>query len=198
MRLGWGISLLKPRFSSNKNAHSNTKTSVGRMLQIIIPERSCLFLLVYNKAVSTPTLNLGKRQIISVYLTIFFSKSGGNAQWKAALISNQECRNVDQVTFYRANSMFPRPRQTCPDFKHSGFFPCKDLEKKKFHSAETFLPDNMFGWVLLSIIHELSSYLTGSVEPRLSHGARPFRKLVLFYTIMQDAVATSIKFCLYK
>lgn len=45
---------------------------MGRILWIITPERSSVFLSVYNEILSTPTLNLGKRQMISVYLTTVF------------------------------------------------------------------------------------------------------------------------------
>lgn len=54
-----------------------------------------MFLSVYNKILSTPTLNLGERQIISVYLTAVFQSQEemcNEEQHKSAI------RNVEPVT----------------------------------------------------------------------------------------------------
>lgn len=90
--MGWEVALLKPCFSSNKN-NFDTKTSVRRMLWLL-PLQEALFFCVWQSSLhSCPQSRQAGRwfQFLSV---LFLKVKGGNAWWRAALISNEECRKV--------------------------------------------------------------------------------------------------------
>lgn len=145
----------------------------------ITPARGSFFLCTTRQSPLLPSVQ-ANRQMISVSLSIVsqsqrrkcLMESSTHQQWgmqEGLLFTDRATppQNQDKLGFRLKHKVGAVPL-------------VKIWEKNKCHSAESFLFNNIFGWVLLSIINGLPGYLKHNLEPSLPHQAWPFKKLVLF------------------
>lgn len=166
----------------------------------IIPEKgSGFFFCVQQSSLHYCSQSRQKGRWFQFLSVLFFKVKGGN---KCPMESSTDQQwGMQKVYYLQTKQHFPGTKVNLVlDFQHKvERVPlAKIWEKKKCHLAEFFLLNSIFGWVFHSITNVLRGYFKHSLEPSLPHQAWLFIKLVLFCTIMKDAVINSIKSCLYK